>query len=71
MFRWWQAAAVFAVVVPANAADLSLQRVMLSSGGVGYFEYEAVVDGNTTLSLDVPLDQVDGLIGSASRWAFE
>ena len=71
MFRWWQAAAVFAVVGPANAGDLSLQRIMLSSGGVGYFEYEAVVDGNTTLSLDVPLDQVDGLIGSASRWAFE
>src|SRR6266853_1047109 len=64
MFRWWQAAAVFAVVAPANAADLSLQRVMLSSGGVGYFEYEAVVDGNTTLSLDVPLDQVDDILKS-------
>jgi hypothetical protein len=44
MFRWWQAAAVFAVVGRADAADLSLQRIMLSSGGVGYFEYEAVVD---------------------------
>jgi len=64
MFRWWQAAAVFAVVGPANTADLSLQRVMLSSGGVGYFEYEAVVDGNTTLSLDVPLDQVDDILKS-------
>ena len=67
MFRWWQAAAVFAVVGPANAADLSLQRIMLSSGGVGYFEYEAVVDGNATLSLDVPLDQVDDILSWKSR----
>jgi len=35
----------FAVVGPANAGDLSLERMMLSSGGVGYFEYEATVDG--------------------------
>jgi hypothetical protein len=64
MFRWWQAAVVFAVIGPANAADLSLQRIMLSSGGVGYFEYQAMVDGNATLSLDVPLDQVDDILKS-------
>jgi hypothetical protein len=64
MGRWWCAAAVFAVLGPANAADLSLARVMLSSGGVGYFEYEARVDGNATLSLDVPLDQVDDILKS-------
>src|ERR1700736_6912712 len=64
MFRWWQAAAVFAVVGPANAAELSLQRIMLSSGGVGYFQYEAAVDGNAALSLDVPLDQVDDILKS-------
>src|SRR6202041_291092 len=29
-----------AAIAPAGASDLSLQRVMLSSGGVGYFEYE-------------------------------
>jgi hypothetical protein len=52
------------LVGPANAADLSLQRIMLSSGGVGYFEYEATVDGNATLSLDVPLDQVDDILKS-------
>ena len=56
MVRWWQAAVLLAVVGPANAADLSLQRIMLSSGGVGYFEYEATVDGNAALSLDVPLE---------------
>src|SRR5947208_3781921 len=64
MSRWWQVAALFAVVGPANAADLSLQRIMLSSGGVGYFEYEATVDGNAALSLDVPLDQVDDILKS-------
>src|SRR6266852_7615436 len=64
MVRWWQAAVLLAVVAPANAADLSLQRIMLSSGGVGYFEYEATVDGNATLSLDVPIDQVDDILKS-------
>ena len=64
MSRLWQAAAFVAVVGPANAADLSLQRVMLSSGGVGYFEYEATVDGNATLNLDVPIDQVDDILKS-------
>jgi hypothetical protein len=47
-----------------NAADLSLKRVMLSSGGVGYFEYDADVDGDDSLGLDVPLDQVDDILKS-------
>ena len=64
MVRWWHLAVLLALVVPANAADLSLQRVMLSSGGVGYFEYQATVDGDATLSLDVPLDQVDDILKS-------
>src|SRR5271169_1504791 len=64
MVRWWQAAVLLAVVGPANAADLSLQRIMLSSGGVGYFEYEATLDGNATLNLDVPTDQVDDILKS-------
>ena len=64
MVRWWHVAAVFAGVGPANAGDLALERIMLSSGGVGYFEYEATVDGNATLSLDVPLDQVDDILKS-------
>jgi hypothetical protein len=49
---------------PAEAADLVLKRVMLSSAGVGYFEFEAEVDGPATLGLDVPLDQVDDVLTS-------
>jgi hypothetical protein len=62
MVRWWQAAAFFVLIGPADAADRSLERIMLSSGGVGYFEYEAAVDGDATLSLDVSLDQVDDIL---------
>ena len=51
-------------VCPGFAADLALKRVMLSSAGVGYFEYEADVDGTATLGLDVPLDQVDDVLTS-------
>ena len=49
---------------PGFAADLALKRVMLSSAGVGYFEYEAAADGPVTLGLDVPLDQVDDVLMS-------
>ncbi len=49
---------------PAVAADLTLKRVMLSSAGIGYFEYEAAMDGPTTLGLDVPFDQVDDVLTS-------
>lgn len=48
----------------ADAADLVLKRVALSTAGVGYFEYEAEVDGDATLALDVPLDQVDDVLKS-------
>ena len=50
---------------PATAGELGLKRVLLSSGGVGYFEYEANVDsGDASLTLDVPLDQVDDVLKS-------
>ncbi|HUE45713.1 MAG TPA: DUF4139 domain-containing protein [Aestuariivirgaceae bacterium] len=49
----------------AEAEDeLALKRVMLSTGGVGYFEYEATVNGDATLSLPVRLDQVDDVLKS-------
>jgi len=48
----------------AAAAELSLKRVLLSSGGVGYFEYEATVNGDEVLPLPVRLDQVDDVMKS-------
>ncbi|MEJ0015948.1 MAG: hypothetical protein WDN25_05180 [Acetobacteraceae bacterium] len=57
-------ALLLAGATPALAADLTLKRVMLSSAGVGYFEYEAEVDGPATLGLDVPLEQVDDVLMS-------
>jgi hypothetical protein len=48
----------------AFAQDLVLKRVMLSSGGLGYFEYEANVDGDATLKLTVSLGQVDDVLKS-------
>jgi hypothetical protein len=50
--------------LPVRAAELTLSRVMLSSGGVGYFEYAASVDGDDDLGLDVPLGQVDDILKS-------
>lgn len=45
-------------VVPA------LKRVMLSTGGVGYFEYEANVTGTAELLMPVRMDQVDDVLKS-------
>ena len=52
------------VLADAAAAELALKRVLLSTGGVGYFEHEAVIDGNATLELEVRLDQVDDVLKS-------
>ena len=57
-------AALVAFAGIAHAGDLTLRRVMLSTGGVGYFEYRADVDGPATLGLDVPLAQVDDVLAS-------
>jgi len=69
MTRWFARWPLALVVVlgasaPAAASDLALKRVVLSNGGVGYFEYEAAVDGDATLSLSVGLDQVDDVLKS-------
>ena len=58
---------LFACVVAASgaeAADLNLKRVLLSSGGVGLYEYEAEVEGDATVELKVRLDQVDDVLKS-------
>lgn len=67
----WLSLVVLALVVPwilgsaiAAGSDLRLRRVLLSTGGVGYFEYEAVIDGDAELVLDVRLDQVDDVLKS-------
>ena len=56
--------ALCACPILAYAQDLALKRVMLSSGGLGYFEYEATVDGDATLKLTVSLEQVDDVLKS-------
>ncbi len=55
---------LFTIPTFASAQDLVLKRVMLSSGGMGYFEYEATVDGDATLKLTVSLQQVDDVLKS-------
>jgi hypothetical protein len=57
-------AVLLLTATPAFGADLALKRVMLSSAGVGYFEYGADVDGPVALGLDVPLEQVDDVLNS-------
>ena len=57
-------AALLLLSGPVCASDLALKRVALSSGGVGYFEYEAQVEGDAKLALEVPLDQVDDVLKS-------
>lgn len=46
------------------AADLSLKRAILGSGGVGYFEYTADVEGDDTIIWRAQLDQVDDILKS-------
>ncbi|MFS2011920.1 hypothetical protein ACCD06_18865 [Azospirillum sp. CT11-132] len=48
----------------ATGGQLALTRVLLSTGGVGYFEYEATVSGDADLSLEVRRDQVDDVLKS-------
>ncbi|NYZ16838.1 DUF4139 domain-containing protein [Azospirillum sp. RWY-5-1] len=58
-------ALLLALPADALAADgLVLKRVMLSTGGVAYFEHEATVGGDAALTLDVRRDQVDDVLKS-------
>lgn len=61
-------ASVGLVMVASGAAgaqnSLELRRVILSTGGVGYFEHEATVEGSVQLPLTVRLDQVDDVLKS-------
>jgi hypothetical protein len=59
------AASMALLGLSAEAAELELKRVMLSAGGVGYFEYQAQVEGWETLNIPVRIDQVDDVLKSA------
>jgi hypothetical protein len=48
----------------AEAAELKLKRVLLSTGGVGLYEYEADVEGDASVELKAPLDQIDDILKS-------
>jgi len=53
------------LAAPSLAAELALKRVLLGTGGVGYFEYSAEVDGtDAPLALRARLDQVDDILKS-------
>ena len=47
-----------------QAGGFQLRRVMLSTGGVGYFEYETRARGDAALSFRVRRDQVDDVLKS-------
>ena len=51
-------------VSTASHAGLTLDRVLLSNGGVAYMEYRSEVHGNATLELPIPLEQVDDVLKS-------
>ena len=57
-------AAAPVVAAKADSDGLELKRVVLSTGGVAYMEYEAHVDGDASLAFDVALDQVDDVLKS-------
>ena len=46
------------------AAELSLTRVVLSSGGVGYFEFTGEAKDNDEAAIELPLRQVDDVLKS-------
>ena len=62
----WAGVATAALIAGggAEAADLALKRVLLSTGGVGLYEYEADVEGDSTVELKAPLDQIDDILKS-------
>ncbi len=57
---------VVAVVPKSNprAAELTLRHVVLSSAGVGYFEYTGEADAKDEARIELPLAQVDDVLKS-------
>ncbi len=59
----WAAASLVSSTAFASS-ELELKRVVLSSGGLGLYEYRAQVDGDATVELKAPLDQIDDILKS-------
>jgi hypothetical protein len=57
-------AALLGLAQPLLAAEPVLERVLLSTGGVGYLGYRATVEDDGLLRLAVPLRQVDDILKS-------
>lgn len=57
-------APALAGLAPADAAELPLKRVVLSSAGLAQFIHAGAVTGGATVELPVRLDQVDDLLKS-------
>jgi hypothetical protein len=53
-----------ALATQGEAEELDLKRVVLSTGGVAYLEYEATVTGDADIRFDVRFDQVDDVLKS-------
>jgi hypothetical protein len=47
-----------------DGPDLPVTRIVMFSSGVGYFQRDGFVAGQTTLSLHFPADQVNDLLKS-------
>ena len=58
------AALLLLVAARSEAEGLDLKRVVLSTGGVAYLEYETTVTGDSDIVFDVRLDQVDDVLKS-------
>lgn len=64
MLKFFSRAALLLGLTGPALAEPALDRITLSTGGVGQFEFIADVDGAATLPLVIPLDQVDDLLKS-------
>ena len=49
---------------PADAADVPVERVVLFSSGVGYFEHRGQVEGDATIDLKFNVDDINDLLKS-------
>ena len=58
------AAVVLALICSADAAELPLTRVVLSSSGLAQFTHAGPVTGGSSIELPVRLDQVDDILKS-------